>query len=334
MPQPTAPVGDSPPPAGSPFAGPPSPPAPAPVPAPAPHRDTVAIDQPPAADAPAAPPSPPPAPPTVDREDTGGLGGLFAHSDPVDPPPAAPDRARTAAFAQPQVPVPAPVPAPSDDDEDEDDAEPQRRTGLLIALGLLLVVVLAVGGWLVLRDPDGGRTGATGTPSEVTDGGGAEPGPQPGDVQEVEGVPFTLQAVQVDDTCVGHSYGETATFFGTTNCTGLSRALYSTQLDGDAVVVSVARVRMPDTATARDLRALTDRNGSGNVNDLLREGVTWAGGPTQLSSAEYASAVSGPTVTIVESSWIAPETAAGGTADVDRIAALGLSLTVPPFPDE
>ena len=30
---------------------------------------------------------------------------------------------------------------------------------------------------------------------------------------------------------------------------------------------------MPDAAAARDLRALTDRNGSGNVSDLLREGV-------------------------------------------------------------
>jgi hypothetical protein len=90
---------------------------------------------------------------------------------------------------------------------------------------------------------------------------------------------------------------------------------------------------MPDTTTARDLRALTDRNGSGNVNDLLREGVTYAGGPDGLSSAEYASAVSGPTVTIVESSWVDP--AAGGSpADVDRMAANGLVLQVPPFHDE
>jgi hypothetical protein len=90
---------------------------------------------------------------------------------------------------------------------------------------------------------------------------------------------------------------------------------------------------MPDTATARDLRALTDRNGSGNVSDLLREGVTYPGGPAELSSAEYASAVSGPTVTIVESSWV--DAAAGGNAaDVDRVAGSGLALSVPPFPGE
>ena len=90
---------------------------------------------------------------------------------------------------------------------------------------------------------------------------------------------------------------------------------------------------MADTATARDLRALTDRNGSGNVSDLLREGVSYAGGPGELSSAEYASAVSGPTVTIVESSWVDPA-AGGSAADVDRMAANGLSLQVPPFHDE
>ena len=98
-------------------------------------------------------------------------------------------------------------------------------------------------------------------------------------------------------------------------------------------MVSVARVRMPDTATARDLRALTDRNGSGNVNDLLREGVTYSGGPAELSGAEYASAVSGPAVTIVESAWVDPA-AGGSAADIDRMAASGLALQVPPFPGE
>ena len=135
----------------------------------------------------------------------------------------------------------------------------------------------------------------------------------------------------MDDTCAGHAYGDVATFFETTNCTGLSRALYSAQLDGGAVVVSVSRIQLPDTATARDLRALADRNGSGNINDLLREGVSYSGGPRELSNAEYASAVQGPTVTIVESSWVDPA-AGGSAADVDRVAASGLVLEVPPFP--
>jgi hypothetical protein len=148
-------------------------------------------------------------------------------------------------------------------------------------------------------------------------------------VQEVKGVSYTLQTVQVDDTCAGHAYGAVADFFAATNCTGMSRALYSAEVDGAPVVVSVTRVRMPDTTTARDLRALADRNGSGNVSDLLREGVTYPGAPERLSSAEYASAVSGPTVTIAESSWVH---AGGSSATVDKLATDGLELAVAPFP--
>ncbi|WP_242472776.1 hypothetical protein [Blastococcus sp. TML/M2B] len=66
------------------------------------------------------------------------------------------------------------------------------------------------------------------------------------------------------------------------------------------------------------------------MSDLLREGVRYPGGPEKLQKAEYASAVSGPTVTIVESAWVDP--AAGGTeAEVDQIATDALSLTTPPF---
>ena len=327
--QPTAPVSQS-----------------APSVSPAVHRDTVAIDQPATADEPVATPpavpqqpfsaqQPSPAAPVwspAETGETGGIGGLFASAERDAPPAASHERPRTAVFAQPPPPAPAPAPFLPAHDDDEADERSGRRTGLLVGLALALVALLAVGGWLVLRDPDGGGTGATGAPSEAT-GENVDPGPQPGDVQDVDGVQFTLEAVQVDDTCVGHAYGDTATFFETTNCSGLSRALYSAQLDGGAVVVSVARVRMPDTATARDLRALTDRNGSGNVSDLLREGVTYSGGPTELSGAEYASAVSGPAVTIVESAWV-DSASGGGAADIDRMAASGLALQVPPFPAE
>jgi hypothetical protein len=196
-------------------------------------------------------------------------------------------------------------------------------------LALLVVIALGVVGWMVLggNDDDGGSDAGSSA---------AEPtvaGPQAGDVQDVGGATFTVEAVQADETCVGHAYGDTATFFQTTDCTALSRALYSTQLEGGPVVVSVSRVQMPDNGIARELQALTDRNGSGNVNDLLREGVRYTGSPAELTGAEYASAVSGSTVTIVESAWV-EEGAEGGSAEIDRIATAGLELAVPPFPAE
>jgi hypothetical protein len=143
----------------------------------------------------------------------------------------------------------------------------------------------------------------------------------------LDGATFVLQQVRTEDTCTGNAYGAVADFFEQSDCAGLSRALYSTDVGGRAVVVSVAAVDMGDAPGARALRALADRNGSGNVSDLLREGVRYAGGPTELSHAEYASTVEGSVVTIVETAWVAP--GGGGAADLDLVAGTGLVLPVP-----
>jgi hypothetical protein len=188
-------------------------------------------------------------------------------------------------------------------------------------------VAIAAVAWLMLRNPSGGSGDGGGTATTQT----TPAGPEVGAVQEVAGVAYTLEAVQVDDTCVGHSYGDTANFFATTNCTGVSRALYSARLDGGPVVVSVSRVEMADPATARQLQALTDRNGSGNISDLLREGVRYTGSPDKLSSAEYASALNGSTVTIVESAWVNSDSA-GAASDIDLVATNGLALETPELP--
>jgi hypothetical protein len=201
-----------------------------------------------------------------------------------------------------------------------------RRTALLVAVAVAVVLVLGVGGWLVLRANSGGPSG--GGPSTTAHQAAA--GPTPGTVQQVSGVSYAAQAVKVDASCAGHAYGQVGDFLQATDCTGLSRALYSAQLKGGQVVVSVIRVRMPDTSTARQLRALADRNGSGNVSNLLREGVRYTGSPTGLPNEEYASAVSGSTVTIVETSWVDPA-AAGSAADLDAAATDCLALETPPF---
>ena len=240
------------------------------------------------------------------------------------PPPSA---------VQPPAPQPAPPAGPplywSQNQEAE---EPEERTGsrgradLLALLAVLVVAALGMGVWLLLGNDDEAASTDAGTAVPQTQ----EAGPAVGDVQVVAGSEYRLEAVQVDDTCAGHAYGDTAAFFAEFDCTGLSRALYSTQIDGAAVVVAVARGQMPDTGAARELQALTDRNGSGNVSDLLREGVRYTGSPDALSGAEYASAVSGTAVTIVESAWV-DENTEGAATLVDAAADAGLTLPVPPF---
>jgi hypothetical protein len=290
------------------------------------NRDTVAVD------GPQAPP------------DDNGIGGLFANAPPVQPPPAS-SAPRTSVFpvagppaAQPGAATPAPAPfaywsesSPTSDSSGGGETQQGsgRRTALLVLAAVLAIAVLGVGGWLLLRDDPAAAGGDSG--AESPSAGPSASGPQVGDVHDVGDLEYTVEAVEVDDTCAGHAYGDTAAFFADTDCTGLSRALYSTRLDGEPVVVSVVRVQMPDTAAARELRAVTDRNGSGNVSDLLREGVRYTGSPAELSGAEYASAVSGPAVTIVESAWV-DEDAEGGSDEIDQVADDALVLPVPPFP--
>ncbi|PWW25260.1 hypothetical protein JD79_04459 [Geodermatophilus normandii] len=198
---------------------------------------------------------------------------------------------------------------------------------MLLAAAALALVVVAV---VAVASLTGGSGGAAAAPPSSTPTTSAAPepvGPQPGDRTVLDGRAFTLEQVQVDDTCVGNSYGDVADFFERTDCAGLARALWSTDVGGRTVVVAVSSVQMGDAGGARELRDLADRNGSGNVSDLLREGVTYPGAPDGLSGAEYASAVEGPRVTIVETSWVAP--GAAGTADLDLVASTGLGLPMP-----
>jgi hypothetical protein len=279
-----------------------------------PARDTVAVG---------------PAGYAESLEDSGGIGGLFASAEPAHTPapsfpPAPQGVTHTAVLAAPPQwgAPPEAEPRPAGD---------SRRRGVLLAAGAVLVVVLlAVGGLLLLTNRDNGDRAGVG--SQVT--GSTQSAPATlaaGRTQVVDGVTFTLQSSRVDSTCVGHSYGQVADSLARTDCTGLSRALYSAQLDGHAMVAAVSRVRMGTADQAQALRALADTSGTGNVSDLLREGVRYPGGPEKLTASEYASRQQGDVVTIVETSWV--DAADAGTPDqLDTQANSGLVLDLPAFP--
>ncbi|WP_336028811.1 hypothetical protein [Geodermatophilus sp. FMUSA9-8] len=296
---------------------PPSAPSAAPVPPPA-APATARFDAP-AVQSGAAVPAPAPAPaPEQPADHTGGLGGLFA-DDPTGPPGGGWPHAVPAA---PAAPPPAPLAGPRDRPPSD-----RRRLALLAVAGLVVVAVL-VG--LVVGLTGGGDGDAAAQEPPAPTSAPATPtatGPTPGATSVQDGRTYVLQQVQTADTCLGNAYGDVATFFESTDCAGLARALWSTDVEGRDVVVSVSTVDMGDAAAARQLRALADTNGSGNVSDLLREGVRYPGGPGELSGAEYASSVAGTVVTIVESSWV--DGGDGDTADLDVVAGTGLALPMP-----
>jgi hypothetical protein len=273
-------------------------------------RDTIAVG---------GPPQPP-------IDETDGIGGLFAHAEPETPAPSSlPPVPRTAVLpAQPNVRPQRPEPA-------EPSSGSGRRTALLIAVAVLVVALLALGGVLLLGRGGSDGNGGTTAGSSASAAPSSASGPQVGYQQQIDGVAYTLQAVDVADTCHGHGYGKVGDSFDQTDCVGLSRGLYSAEVDGRAMVAAVSHVRMPDSASARALKALADTSGTGNVSDLLREGAGYVGAPDALHDAEYASAVSGSVVTIVETSWVDP--AAGGTAgDLNKAAGGGLVLSLPDPP--
>jgi hypothetical protein len=200
---------------------------------------------------------------------------------------------------------------------------------VLVVVALVALAAVVVGG-VVLLTKGLHRSSSTGS-AVAAPSTAAAPQLAIGSTHTADGESFTLEALKVDSTCVGHAYGQVAGYLATTPCTGLSRALYSTQVDGRGMVLAVSHTRMPDAASATKLKAMADGSGTGNVSDLLREGMTWAGGPTRLGSAsEYASTVTGNVVTIVETAWVAP--ASGGTSDqLDTAAEDGVHLPVPAF---
>jgi hypothetical protein len=139
-----------------------------------------------------------------------------------------------------------------------------------------------------------------------------------------------MKAGTVETSCANHAYGTVAGFFAAQDCLGLSRALWSADVAGQPAVVSLSRVVMPDDASAQALIKLTDGDGTGNVNDLLREKVSYAGAPARLSNAQYASSRNAATVTIVEASWA--KAGPGTSAELDLLASNALTLPAADVP--
>ncbi|MFL6142134.1 MAG: hypothetical protein ACJ72N_09770 [Labedaea sp.] len=133
---------------------------------------------------------------------------------------------------------------------------------VLRGLGLVAVAVISGLVWWYVHD----------------DGGGATAGVEPTSQQRTGQFEFTPlpDAAQPrrESNCADHAYGGVKTFFQTTPCEQLTRAIYSTTTpDGRKVYINVSVIRMANADQAGKLRQLADTNGTGNVNDLVRDNV-------------------------------------------------------------
>ena len=95
-----------------------------------------------------------------------------------------------------------------------------------------------------------------------------------------------------DDTCFDHAYGAPIITFLTRHpCTGLERYLATTTVDGRPVGFAESATGFPGTAKdpyhwASRFIALEQANGTGSLNDLLREGYRLPSGPTAIPTGE------------------------------------------------
>ncbi len=194
--------------------------------------------------------------------------------------------------AAPVAPAPADPAPPAGSTGSTDPVEPVAPAGggkprllLFAAAGVVALLVAALAWWLLSpgsRDP-------------------APPDPAGAGGYLFQRMGETVDPVR-DGDCATHAYGQVKRFLAETRCEQLSRALYlSATEDGRTVHTSVAVVRMSSAEDARRLELLVKQDRTGNVNDLLREGLVRVPGLDRLSLGGFAATAAGATVVITES---------------------------------
>ncbi len=116
-----------------------------------------------------------------------------------------------------------------------------------------------------------------------------------------------LYTVQVTDTitdCVTHSHGKTKTMFKKENCVKATRFLATGQVSGRPAVFVLSRIQMASAEAAASVKQVLDATGTGNLNDLLREGKTFEGAPGTMPASGYASVQTGQVVVVAEAGFI------------------------------
>ena len=108
--------------------------------------------------------------------------------------------------------------------------------------------------------------------------------------------------------CAAHAYGQVQGFFARTPCISVQRLLATTNEGGRAVVIASNVVTFGSAAQAQRYLTLVNADGTGNIADLLREGVSYPGGPEKLPDAAFASRLDGNRVLVAEAGYV------GGTS--------------------
>jgi hypothetical protein len=121
------------------------------------------------------------------------------------------------------------------------------------------------------------------------------------------------------ENCAEHAYGkQVPPFLASTPCDHLTRQLFVTKVDGRTIYTSVSVVTMKNEAKAAALRDLTDKDGTGNISDVVRDKVVTIDGLNGLSGHDgYDAQQSGRDVIVVESDFAPKDKSSDEQADED-----------------
>lgn len=217
---------------------------------------------------------------------------------------AGPDVTPVRRPATPAASVAQPVAQPDTAPAGHTMRHPSRRT--VVAAGAVAAVL--IGGAAALSHPTGSEAG----PTSPTPGGSGTSLP----------AGYAVQVTDVITDCAGHARGRAKASFETHNCVNATRSLATGRVSGRPALFVVSRVQMASAELAASVKQILDGSGTGNLNDLLREGKTFAGAPDRMPISGYVSVQTAEVVTVAEAGFADGGRSAGTDAALRAAAAL------------
>ena len=213
------------------------------------------------------------------------------------PPAALPDTQRFAPPVVPPVALPVELPdtqrfAPPvtlpDTEPNTPPVRPAKRLPslrVLVAGGAAVAVLIASG--VALSHSLSSQAGPTSpTPSSAAPAG------------------YAVKVTDVITDCASHSHGRTKSSFETQNCVKATRSLAAGRVSGRPALFVVSRIQMASVEAAASVKQVLDATGTGNLNDLLREGKTFPGAPSTMPGSGYASVQTGTVILVAEAGFV------------------------------
>jgi len=138
---------------------------------------------------------------------------------------------------------------------------------------------------------------------------------------------YAVKVTDVVKDCTRHSHGRTKIAFESQNCVKATRSLATGEVSGRPTLFVVSRIQMASVDAAASVKQVLDSTGTGNLNDLLREGRTFPGAPRKMPSSGYASVQTGPVIMVAEAGFLgegpSSNTIPALRAAAAQVAALG-----------